>query len=508
MEARDTRRWLALGALALSTLIIGLDMTVLTVALPTLAVDLHASTSALQWFNTAYTLALTAVLLPAGVLGDRYGRRKFLLMALVLFGGASIWCAFATSAGELIAARAVLGVAAAVVIPLGMAVLPTLFPDEAERTRAMTIWVTAMGLGMPLGPLIGGYLLNNFWWGSAFLVSVPFVAIGAAAVAMLVPEARSGTASGVDVAGVALSSAGLVGLTYGFIRIGEQGWGNGFAWAVICAAVVVLAVFFRWQRRLTERNGHPLIDLSLFGSAGFAWGVVVLTLANFGLFGMFFATPQYFQAVLGADSLGSGLRLLPMIAGMVVGSRLVGRIMDRAGARGAVMVGFGLFAIGLGAAALTTIDSGYGFAATWLVTIGLGMGLVMPAAMSMAVGALAPERAGSGSALLQAVRQAGGTIGVAVLGTVEATRYHTRLGELNIEPIRDGVSAGVRIARKAGDPAMIAHVQSAFLSGMSLMLGICAAISVVSLALVAVFGPRRVRSADPNATAAESAYAG
>jgi MFS family permease len=236
--------------------------------------------------------------------------------------------------------------------------------------------------------------------------------------------------------------------------------------------------------------------MKLFRGGGYAWGAIAMTLANFGLFGMFFVTPQYFQAVLGTDALGSGVRLLPLIAGMVAGARLVPKLMGNAGPRIALLAGYVLLAAGLGVGALTTVHSGYGLAAIWLVIIGLGMGCVMPAAMDMALGTLEPQRAGSGSALLQAVRQAAGTIGVAVLGTIEATRYHARLGVFNVEPVREGVNVGVAAGRRLHDAAMVEQVRTAFLSGMDLMFLICAGICLATTLLVAVFGPRRLRSGD------------
>ena len=254
-------RWLALGALALAMLTIGLDTTVLVVALPTMAIDLHANTAALQWFTTAYTLALAAMMLPAGALGDRYGRKKFLLAALVVFGGASLWCTLATSAGMLIAARAVLGVAAAAMMPLSMAVLPGLFPDRTERQRALTIWVSSTALGLPLGPIVGGWLLEHFWWGSVFLINIPLVVVGTIAVAILVPESRSENAFRIDLPGVVLSALGMLGFTYGFIRLGDKGWGDGTAWAAVVAGAALLGIFVWWQRRTT----HPLVDVGLFG---------------------------------------------------------------------------------------------------------------------------------------------------------------------------------------------------------------------------------------------------
>jgi len=481
-----SRRWLALGALAIAMLTIGLDVTVLTVALPTLAHDLGASSSQLQWFTTAYTLVLAGAMLPAGALGDRYGRRKLLLGALVLFGAASLACSYASTSGQLVAGRAVLGLAAATMMPLSMAVLPVLFPDSGERAKALTIWVTATAIGLPLGPILGGWLLDNFWWGSIFLINVPLVIVGAIAVAVLVPESRASDLHRPDYLGGLLASIGLLGLTYGFIEAGESGWDAPTVWPAIATCVAAFLGCAWWERRAP----HPMIDLSLLGNPGFRWGTVFTTLVNFAMFGLFFTVPQYFQAVLGVDALGSGLRLLPMIGGLLVGTRIADPLLRRAGTRPVVVIGFVLLAGGLGLGASTSVDSAYWFVALWIALVGAGMGFVLPAAMGMALDALSAERSGAGSALIQALRQAGGTIGVAVLGTVLATRYQTGLGGLDVEPIRDGVAAGVAVARASGIPAMLEQVLASFLSGMGLMLWVCAAICVVAIALAVWFTPR------------------
>ncbi|MFE7718454.1 MFS transporter [Nocardia rhizosphaerihabitans] len=503
MRTESTRRWLALGALALAMLTIGLDVTVLTVAIPTLAVDLDANTSALQWFSSAYTLALAALMLPAGALGDRYGRRKVLLAALALFGVASLACAFAGSAGQLIAARVALGIAAAAMMPLSMAVLPVLFTQQAERQRALTIWVTSTAIGLPLGPILGGWLLEHFWWGSVFLINVPLVIVGALAVATLVPESHGDTGSRLDLLGAALSAVGMLGLTYGFIRIGERDWADVLGWLAVTGGVVLLGGFLWWQRRCA----HPLVDVGLFAAPGFRWGTAFSILVSFAMFGMFFTVPQYFQAVLGVDALGSGVRLLPMIGGLVVGSRLVDVLLPRLGVRVVLTAGFLVLAGGIGLGALTRVDSGYGLTALWTSVLGAGMGLVMPAAMGLAMGELTAARSGSGSALLQALRQAGGTIGVAVLGTVLATRYRADLGALDREPISDGVNAGVAVAHEAGDPAMLAQVQQAFVAGMDTMLGVCAALCLGAAVVTAGF-LRRPEAPVVAADTAESMHAG
>ncbi|MEU8897002.1 MFS transporter [Nocardia sp. NPDC048505] len=484
MDTATTRRWLALGALAFSMLVIGLDITVLTIALPTLALDLNANTAALQWFSSAYTLALAAVMLPAGALGDRYGRKKVLLGAMLLFGAASLACAFAADSGQLIAARVVLGIAAAAMTPLSLAVLPVLFPDKAERARAMTIWVTATALGLPLGPVLGGWLIDNFWWGSVFLINVPIAVLGAIAVGLLVPESSNPERRPLDAVGVVLSMAGMSALTYGFIRFGEVGWGSGLGWLMVVAGGLLLAGFLFWQRRAR----YALIDLALFAGPGFRWGTVSTVLITFAMFGMFFTVPQYFQAVLGVDALGSGLRLLPMIGGLIVGARISALLMPKAGARVVLTLGLVVLALGLGQGALTAVDSPYWFTACWIAVVGAGMGLAMPVGMSVAVDDLDVDRAGVGSALLQALRQAAGTIGVALLGTVLATRYRGELGALDRPPFGDGVNSGVAAA---GDPATLAHVQSAFVDGMSLMLWVCTAICVLAAPLACWVLPRR-----------------
>jgi EmrB/QacA subfamily drug resistance transporter len=487
MKTDSTRRWLALGALALAMLTIGLDMTVLTVALPTLAVDLNANNSALQWFSTAYTLALAAVMLPGGALGDRYGRKKLLLGALLVFGAASLACAFATSAGQLIAARVVLGIAAAVMMPLSMAVLPVLFPNPAERARAMNIWITSTALGLPLGPILGGWLIDNFWWGSVFLINVPMVVLGAAAVAGLVPESRNPDQRPLDLPGAALSVVGMLGVTYGFIRLGDKGWGDGLGWGILAAGAVVLALFIGWQRR----TAFPLIDLGLFSSRGFRWGAAFAVLITFGMFGLFFTVPQYYQAVLGTDALGSGLRLLPMIAGLLVGSRLSDRLLPKLGTRLMVTAGLVVLAVGLSLGALTSVGTAYWCTAVWIGLVGAGMGLGLPVSMAVAMDDLEVARAGMGSALLQALRQAAGTIAVALLGTVSATVYRGELGDLNVDPIGDSVNSGVAVARSTGNTELLEHVQSAFVSGMGAMLWVCAAICALAVPLALWVLPRR-----------------
>lgn len=513
MAVVGKRKWWALVALALSVLVVGLDLTVLNVALPTLANDLHASTGDLQWFANAYNLALAAALLPAGLLGDRFGRKRMLLGALVLFGAASAACAYASSVGLLIGARAVLGLAAAFLIPLCMAQLPVLFTDE-ERPKALAIWVTANFVGMPLGPIVGGWLLEHVWWGAVFLLNVPVVVVALVVVALLLPESRAERRPGLDPLGVVLGGAGLAALSYGVIRAGETGWTHLAALATLAAGALLLVAFVLWQRWLTRRpGGQPLVDLSLFRSRGFTGGTVLATLVSFAMFGLLFVMPQYFQAVEGTTSLGTGLRLLPIVGGMLVGARLGGLVVDRLVARGLdwrapVAFGFVLLAGGLAVGAFTGTHTSYWVVASWMGAMGAGLGLGMPAAMNVAMGALSAERGGSGSALIQAVRQIGGTIGVAILGSVLNAQYRGRVDTTGLrEPaagaVRDSVAAGVRLAGELRSAPLLESVRSAFTHATDVMLWVCGGIAAAGVVLALVILPRRPganRAAGPDGT--------
>src|SRR6516164_5513581 len=524
MAGNPARKWWALIAIAASVLVVGLDLTVLNLALPTIATSRHASFSDLQWISDAYSLVLAAAMLPAGLLGDRLGRKKVLLVALVLFGASSAACAYATSVGGLIAARAVLGIGAAAIFPLSLAVIPVLFAPE-ERQRAIALMASATFISFPIGPIVGGYLLDHFWWGSVFLINVPVVVLAVIAVAFLLPESRSADRPGIDVVGVILSSAGLAGLTYGFIKAGQDGWTDAAALATIAAGAVVLVALVAWERWLTgrDRTGsggsprggaiRPLIELRLFRSASFTWGTILATLVSFAMFGIFFAMPQYFQEVRGADAMGSGLRLLPMIGGMVIGmigsTRLASprRAADGtvsaplASVKGLVAVGFAIMAVTLGVGATTTVSSGTGFAAAWFAVFGLGLGLAMPQTMNAALSALSAERSGAGSALISAMRQVGATIGVAVLGTVLLSVYRshlvvTGLPDAAASAAKSSVVAGVAIAQKTGSASLLDSVRHAFVAGLDTMLWVCGGIALASAILALLFLPRRADGAD------------
>jgi MFS transporter, DHA2 family, multidrug resistance protein len=507
-NVQGRRRWWALGALALSVLVVGLDLFVLTLALPTLSVDLHASTGDLQWFVDAYSLVLAAALLPAGLLGDKIGRKRLLTVALTLFGFASLACAYSTTTSELIAARAVLGLAAAVILPLSLAVLPVMFTPQ-ERPRAIALVGGATFIGYPLGPILGGWLLDKFWWGSVFLINVPIVVIALVAVTFLMPESRGAASFRIDVTGVLISSIGLAALTYGFIRAGDSGWADPTAIATMLAGAGALVVFVGFERLVKRAGRLPLVDLDLFRSAGFTWGTTLATMISFALFGLTFAMPQFFLDVKGLDSLGSGIRMLPMIGGLAVGlgagQRLQSVRKSRDGApprppllgpRSVGAGGFAIMAVALGIGTATSPASGTGFISAWSALTGLGLGLAMPTMLGAALGALTPERSGSGSALMTAARQVGATIGIAVLGTAMSTVYRSKLSLPGIpsgvaSAARSSVGAGVVVARRLHSPQLLGAVHTAYASGMDVMLWICAAIAITAAVLAAAFLPRQ-----------------
>jgi DHA2 family multidrug resistance protein-like MFS transporter len=485
-------KWWPLAALAIASMAIGLDMTVLNLALPTLSTALHASTDQLLWFVDAYTLVLAAAMLPAGMLGDRYGRKKLLLASLTLFGLGSLACAYAPSAAWFIAARITLGLGAAFIMPLSLSVVPVLFTDE-ERPKAVSILMIGALISFPLGPLLGGWLLTHYWWGTVFLINVPVVALAILAVAWLLPESRSGIAQSVDLVGILLSSLGLTGLTYGVIEGGQHGFGSGGSITPLASGLIILFLFVWWERRVKD----PLVELELFRSKGFTWGTTLTTLVSFVMFGVLFATPQYFQEVLGFDAFHSGIRLLPLIAGLIVGAGIANRLAAKAGDKWAVALGFAILSIGVITAAQTDMQSASGFATAWLSISGLGLGFAMPTAMDAALGALTEERSGVGSAVIQAVRQAGGTIGVAILGTVLSTAYRGHLQTLQHLPpalakiAGENIAAGIAVANHLALPALLQAIKTAFVHGMDNMLWVSAAIGIINVFLTLTFLPNR-----------------
>lgn len=498
-------KWWALAAVSLSVLAVGIDGTVLSIALPTLAGVLHASESQLEWFSSGYLLMLAAAVLPVGLLGDRYGRKKVLLVSLVVFGAGSALCAYSTTPEEFLTARLLMGVAGAGIAVMALSAV-TIFFDEASRPKAVGVFAAANFLSLPLGPILGGWMLANLWWGWVFLLNVPVVVIGLLAVIVLIPESRAEERPGLDVVGMLASVAGLVVFTYGIIEAGQNGWTDAAALASLALGLGMLVGFVFWEIRLTKRGGSPLVDTRLFRSRAFTGGAVLAGVAGMGMVGLLFVMPQFFQAVQGVDVFVSGLRLLPFVGGMLVGALPAGRISARLGFRATVMIGFVVIAAGSVLGAFTMRSTGETFIAVWMAVVCAGAGLGLTASMSAAVSQLTAERSGVGSGVVQALQKTSAPLGTAILGSVVAAVYSSQLSKsLSGMPAlaavpgaasdaKSSVYAGAAIAAKLRSPELEDAVRTAFTHGMSVSLVVSAGIAVIGAIMAVVILPRSASS--------------
>jgi DHA2 family multidrug resistance protein-like MFS transporter len=493
--SRPTRRWFALAAVSLAVLAVGFDGTILSVALPTLATRLHATESDLEWFSAAYLVVLAASVLPAGLIGDRVGRKKTLLVSLALFGVGSAWCAVSTSPAEFIAARVLLGMAGAGVTVMATSALTVLF-TPAERPRAIGVFAASNFIALPLGPILGGWMLSHFWWGWLFLVNVPLVILGLAVGLALVPESRGDNRNPIDVFGIVASAIGLVTVTAGFVQAGENGWGDAGALALIGSGLAALVVFFLWQRRLARRSdGFPLLDIELFSFRSFTWGAILGGVVSLGLIGTIFTMPQYFQAVQGDDAQTSGLRLLPLIGGLILGAVPASRVARLLGTRIAAAIGFAAIGIGAGVGAASSVSSPVWFVAGWMAVVGFGVGLALATCTSAALSNLTPGNSGIGSAVVQVIQKAGAPLGSAVLGSVLSVVYQSKL-QLSGLPssvagqVRHSVFSGVAVAGSVHSTALLESVRSSFVAGESAALIVTVGIAGLGCIVALVFLPR------------------
>ncbi|WP_037683262.1 MFS transporter [Streptomyces griseus] len=489
VTAPDPRRWWALGALVASMLTLGFDMTILNVALPTMAGDLGATTGEQQWMADAYIVVFAALMLPAGLLGDRFGRRLMLITGLGVFLAGSLVGALAGDVTWVIVARAVMGVGAALVTPLALSVLPSLFSAD-ERTKALGIVSAGSTLGLPLGPILGGWLLDHFWWGSVFLINLPMAALGIAACVLLLPETRDPASPEVDPLSTALTATGLGALIYAIIEAPTRGWGDPLVLAMFAASAALIAALVLRERRAAR----PMLDMGLLAQRGFLFNTLAATLVMFVLSGLMFVLPPYLQAVLGQDALGTGVRLLPMMGGLMVAARAAQPVVVRFGARAVVSAGLVVLAFAALLGSRTTVGSGYGFTALWLSVAGLGFGFSIVPAMSGALGALPADRAGSGSGLLMTLRQVGAAIGIALLGSLLASAFRDRLDVSGLpagaaDTAGESVVAAHLIAEKAGSAHLAASANDAYVHGMTLALLVCGLAALVAALLAAALLP-------------------
>jgi EmrB/QacA subfamily drug resistance transporter len=417
------RRWWTLGVLCVSLVMIVAANTSLNVALPTLVKDLHASASDLQWVVDAYSLVFAGLLLTAGSLGDRYGRRLALNVGLLIFGVASAVAAFSGSSALLITARGLMGIGAALVMPATLSVLAHVFPP-AERRRAIAIWAGFAGIGAATGSVMSGWLLQHFWWGSVFLINVVVVVVALIAGAFLVPSSKNEHQPALDPLGALLSITGLGALIYAIIEAPGRGWLSTSTLLSFLVAVALLSAFAAWELRIPE----PMLDLRFFRNTRFTAAAATITLVFFVIFGTIFILTQYLQLVLGYSPLQAGLRVVPWAIAYMASAPLSVRLVERWGQRRVVSGGLGIVAVGLALLSLSGAHANYPLLAFALVVMAGGQGMVTAPSTGAIVVSLPLDKAGVGSAINDTTRELGGALGVAVFGSVLASSYRSDLG--------------------------------------------------------------------------------
>ncbi|WP_078854459.1 MFS transporter [Streptomyces sp. NRRL F-5135] len=503
-EAVHRRRWAILGVLMFSLLIVVLDNSILNVAVKTIAAPsptgLGATQSELEWAINSYTLVFAGLLFTSGLLGDRIGRKKVLLFGTFVFGVASALAAASGSPAELIGYRALMGFGAAFVMPATLAVLMNVFERE-EQPKAIGVWAGSVGLGIAIGPITGGLLLEHFWWGSIFLVNVPVVVVALIAMAVLVPESKDPVPGRIDPFGVVLSVIGLVLLVYGIIRGGELAdFTDVTVLAPLLGGLAVLAGFVRHEKR----SSHPALDVTYFRKPAFAAAVAAVALVFFALMGVTFFSAFYLQSVRGYSALQAGLLILPLAAAQMVFAPRARLVVERFGARAVCTAGLVLVGAGLAAFALFDRDTPVWALCVVFFVQGTGMAHIMPPVTVAVMQALPREKAGSGSAINNTFRQVGGALGVAVLGSVLSAVYRGGIeGHLGAVPASARDAAGESIeatlgaARELGPAGrpLIGSAYDAFLDAMHVTALCSAGVALIGAVVVALFLPGRPRAA-------------
>jgi EmrB/QacA subfamily drug resistance transporter len=507
----NPRRWQILAVLCVSLFVIVMDNTIVNVALPTLARELDAGTSSLQWIVDAYTLVFAGLLLAAGGLGDRFGRKGALLAGLALFGAFSAAGAFASSTGQLISARALMGVGAALIFPTTLAIVVNVFAEPRERAAAIGIWTAIAGVGVALGPISGGWLLEHFSWGSVFLVNVPVTLAGIVGTLVLVPRSRDPHAPRLDLPGLGLSIAGVTLLVWSLIEAPSHGWISATTIGGIAGAVALLSVFAWWELRTPS----PLLDVHLFRNMRFTAASLAITLGFFALFGFIFLVTQYLQLVKGYSALQAGVRTLPFAAAMVVAAVTSPKAAQRVGTKLVVATGLALMAGGFAIASTNNASTPYAVIASAMILMGFGLGSAAAPATESILASLPREKAGVGSAVNDTTREIGGTLGVAVLGSIMASVYGGRiLDALSGTPLPaglraaagDSLAAALQIAGGVGGAAgrgIALAAQNAFVHAFQIGSVVTGAVALAGAVLALLFLPSRSRDEEPIAITLE-----
>ncbi len=496
-ERMHRRRWRTLAVLCLTLVMISVDNTILNVALPTLARELNASASQLQWIVDSYVLVFAGLLLTAGFLGDKFGRRGALMSGMAIFGVGSIAASMAGSSSQLIACRAVMGVGGALIMPATLSILTNVFRDPKERAKAIAIWAGCSGLGVALGPVTGGWLIEHFSWGSVFLVNIPVLLLAIVGCVLVVPPSRDPDAPSLDLGGAVLSMAGLTLLLWAIIEAPEQGWTSPRTLLAFAAATAVLGAFVTFERR----QAQPMLNLTFFQNRRFSAASAAVTLTFFALFGTLFLVSQYLQSVLGYSAMQSGVRYLPLAATLLIVSPPSAKLAARFGSK--IIVTVGLVTVSLGLLLMTRLqtDSGSTPILVSLIVLAAGMGLTMAPATESIMGSLPPAQAGVGSAVNDTTREIGGALGVAVLGSVLSSVFGSRMTHLLAgAPLpeearaaaKHSVTGAVAVADKIGGPqgkALADGAKSAFVNGLHTTSLVAAGFAVAGAVIALVFLP-------------------
>ncbi|MEY2583415.1 MAG: hypothetical protein QOE09_3264 [Ilumatobacteraceae bacterium] len=499
------RRWQILAVLCTSLMVVIVGNTALNVALPTLARELHASISAQQWMVDAYGLVFAGLLLTAGTIGDRFGRKGTLQGGLAVFLAGSLFAGFSHSASSIIIGRAVMGVGAAFIMPATLSILTNVFPPH-ERGKAIAVWAGISGGGAAVGPVASGFLLEHFSWGSVFFVNVPIIALALGAGYILLPKSRDPHPEGLDPIGALLSIAALGSLVYTIIQAPSRGWGSGASLLWFGVSAVLIAAFLMWELR----NTKPMLNLRYFLDPRFGVAAGVITLVFFGMFGFFFLLTQYFQLVLGYGTLEAGVKQLPFAAVMMAVAPNSPKFAARWGTNVAVATGLVGMSAGMFLFTIAHTNTPYIQIVLVVMVMAAGMATCIPSMTGSIMSAVPLGKAGVGSAMNDTTRELGGALGVAVLGSLVASRYDSRLAPaLDLLPaplqgqakesLAGALRAGTQVGGQTG--AQVASVaRDAFVSGMHLAAIIAGCVTLLAAAIVY----RKLPSGNPHATGAAS----
>jgi EmrB/QacA subfamily drug resistance transporter len=489
-------RGVVLAVLCLAAFTINLDTTIVNIALPSLVRQLDASTRELQWVVDAYTLTFAALVLAAGSLGDRYGRKGALLTGLAVFGCATAVGGLVHSPGALIAVRAVMGVGAALMFPATLAIISNVYTERGERARAIGLWGAMTGLGVALGPVTGGWLLEHFWWGSVFVAMAPVAAVTFVGAMLFVPSSRDPATPPVDVAGLALSTLTIGTLVYTIIEAPERGWTDPATIGGFALTAAAGAVFVVWERR----QPHPMLDVSLFRNLRFSAASGSIMVIFFALAGFIFLITQYFQFLKGYAPLSTGVRILPVATCIAIGSIVGVRLSVTVGNKAVVATGLFLVGVSFAWVSANSAATAYLEITGQMVVAGLGMGLTTAPATEAIMGVVPKEKAGVGSAVNDATRELGATLGVAIIGSVYASLYASGIQDAAgsipppaLDAASESIGAALTVSNQlgpAGQPLLQA-AQTAFFDGFQLGCLVAAGVLFAGAAFAARFLPSR-----------------